>query len=346
MKAPRLLPLALGVLALVAWLVLAVIAPAPALQGWLIGFVFTASLSIGSLVVILIWRLVGGRWGEAFAPELEPAARATPLLIPFVLPILIGLPLIYPWAATPGALKPDVHAFYLNAPFFILRTAVALGGWSALAILLPRIEGPRGRLGAALGLAFHGIAVTLIGVDWIISVEPSWTSSNFGMDFATQQLAAAFAFAALQARARAPDQAAGDVAGFLFATIIGLTYLEFMNYLVIWYGDRPSLDKWYTSRAAWPWQTAAWVSLAFGVAAVVLLAARRAFGTHRAVALVGACVLAGLLSYQVWLMAPTHGAGCLVPALFALVGQGGVWLAVVGGLPRLLQRREALAHAA
>jgi hypothetical protein len=337
--------LVVGAVSLIAWLILLVLAPAYALRGWLIGFLFVSSLSLGSLAVVLVHRLTAGTWGAAFAPELEPAAHATPILCLFFLPVLFGLPLIYDWAAAPGAVDTSVRHDYLNPPLFILRSVIALGGWSAIALLLPRIEGRKGRLGAGLGLAFHGVMVSVVAVDWVLSILPSFTSSDFGMDLAVQQFACAFAWAGLQGRKRAPESPAGDIAGLLFAAVIGLTYLEFMGYLVVWYGDRPVLDAWYLTRARWPWQTLSWLSLAAGVVGALLLAVRRRFGTHRAVAMVGACVLLGVLSYQVWLLAPTFGAACLIPAAVALLAQGGLWIALIGGLPRFAQRLEALAHA-
>ena len=343
---PRLVPLLIGLASLLVWTVLAMLTPAAAFRGWLIGFIFVASLCAGSLALVLIQRLVGGRWGSAFAPELEPAARVTPILLLFVLPVLFGLPLIYPWAAAPGSLEPGVHALYLNAPFFVLRTAVGLIGWSALAVWLPRIEGPRGRLGAGLGLAFYGLSIAVLSTDWLLSVQPSWTSSDIGMDLATQQIGLGCAFAALQARRRVRDPVAGDLAGLMFATIIGLTYLEFMSYLVVWYGEKPSLNTWYIARVAWPWRLLPWTSLAFAVAAMAILAGRRAVGAHRAVAWAGGCVIAGVLSYQLWLLAPGLGAACLLPAAFALIGQGGVWLALATGAPRIVSERGGLVHAA
>ena len=237
-----------------------------------------------------------------------------------------------------------MRRFYLNPPLFWLRTLVALGGWSAISLSLHRIEGLRGRLGAGLALAFYGLAVSVVGVDWVMSVLPSFTSSDFGMGFAVQQLMAGFAFAALQSRGRAGDAASGDVAGLLLATIIGLTYLEFMAYLVVWYGDRPPLDAWYIPRVSPQWRVLPWISLTSGAAALALLAVRRRFGTHRALAGAGGLSLVGLLSYQVWLLAPAFGAACLAPALLALVAMGGVWLALSGGVPRLVSKAEALAH--
>jgi hypothetical protein len=341
--APRRAPLVLGLAALSAWLVWLVLAPVQALRGWHIGFVYVASLSVGALTLVLIQRLVGGRWREAFAPELVPATRATPVLIVFALPVVVGAALIFPWAQG-GQVEADVRALYLNVPLFDLRAVAGVLGWSLIAWLLPRIEGPHGRLGAGLALAFHGLMVSVLAIDWLTSVQPGWTSSNIGMEFAVDQLALAAGFAALQARARVDDDAAGDVGGLLFATVIGLIYLEFMAYLVIWYGDKPKLDVWYLVRASWPWQVGAWIALAFALAAIVLLAARRAMGSHRAVAWAGGCTMAGVLAFQVWQIAPGLGAGCLAPATLALIAQGCLWLALATGAPRVFAAGRTLAH--
>ena len=211
----------LGLVGLGVWAVLAVIAPAAALRGWLIGFVFVSGLCLGPLAVVLIERLTGGRWGQAFAPELEPAARVTPLLLVFFVPILVGLPMIYTWAAAPGVVEPDVRRLFLNQPLYILRSLSVLVGWSLIAWRLPAIEGPRGRLGAGLGLAFHGVAMSVVAVDWILLPPPGWTSSDFGMDLVVQAFASAFAFAALQGRRRSADAPASDITGLMLATIIG-----------------------------------------------------------------------------------------------------------------------------
>ena len=262
--ATRWIVLGVGLIALAAWIAVLMAAPVAALQGWLVGFVFVSSLALGSLAALLIQRLTGGRWGAAFAPELAPAAAATPVLLLFVLPILLGQSSLYPWVSDPGVVAADVHRLFLNPPLFWLATLATLGVWSLVALNLRRIEGPSGRLWAGLALAFHGVAATLVSIYWMQSVLPSFTSSNFGMELAVEQLAAGFGFAALQSRAHTADDPAGDMSGLLLATVIGLTYLEFMAYLVTWYGDRPPLDAWYIVRARWPWQVLCWIALAGG----------------------------------------------------------------------------------
>ncbi|MBO0716676.1 MAG: hypothetical protein J2P55_04985, partial [Rhizobiales bacterium] len=125
---------------------LAIFRPQACAAGWLIGFTFWAQILIGGLTLIMIHRLTSGRWGEILAPALEPAAAAVPLLLVLVVPIFIATPLLYPWSQRPDAIKPDVLSYYLNTPAYIGRTLIALFGWSALALLLPRLNGRSGQL--------------------------------------------------------------------------------------------------------------------------------------------------------------------------------------------------------
>jgi len=341
----RLAPLVVGAAGLLAWAVLLLIAPAPALQGWLIAFVFWASIPLGALGVVLIHRLTGGDWGDAFAPELEPAAATAPLLLLFVLPVLIGLPLIYPWAAHPIE-DASTRFWLLNPIAWIVRTLIALLGWAAISRALPRIEGPRGRLAAGLALCFHTVAGCVLVVDWILSVKPHYTSSASGMDFTITQFAAALAWAGLEARERARRSPAGDLSQLLFAAVLAVGYLGFMSYLVVWYGDRPDPDGWYRTRLSegWGWMPLAVVGLGF-LSTAALLGLSSRIGVRRALQLGGGTALAGVLLYDVWLLAPAFGAACLPAAACALVGLGGVWVSAVGGLPRLGERLGALSHA-
>ena len=119
-------------------MIVAVFAPRIAAAGWLVGFVFWSQIPLGSLMLMMIHRLTGGRWGEALYPALAPAARLVPLLLLVIVPVFIAIPLLDPWSHRSGDVKPDVLSYYLNAPFFIARSLIAIAGWSVLAFLLPR----------------------------------------------------------------------------------------------------------------------------------------------------------------------------------------------------------------
>ena len=345
---PPLPALIVGALALLGWIGALVIAPAAALQGWWTAFVFASGPAFGALALMLIRRLTGGDWGEAFAPELEPAARAVPLVALFALPGLIGSALVFRWAAAPGSVEAQVRHAYLNGVSFGVREVALLVALALIAWRLPKIEGPRGRLGAGLGLVVYGVAVTFFSVDWVLSTQTSYTSSASGMVLATQQLAAALAFAALQGRVRPSRHAAGDLAALLFTTLLGLLYLAFMSYLVVWYGDRPNPDRWYILRTQTPWRFAAHLAMLAGFAApAVLLALRHITGQRTALVWSGAAALLGLAAFSVWQVGAAFGPGALLPALLAVIAQGGLFVAAAGGLPRLpaeLARGKA-AHA-
>lgn len=340
-RAASLAAFAVGFLGLIGWAVFAILDPGPALRGWHIGFVLWSGPAIGALALLLIQRLTGGRWGIGFAPELAPAAATVPLFLLLVLPLLFGAPDVFRWAADPGSVTPSVRDFFLNPGFYAARSIVLLLVWSGLSLALPRLEGPRGRVAAGLGLAFHGVAVSIVSVDWVLSVQPGWPSSNFPMAFATQQLALALAWAAVQERKRPSVGPLADIDGLLFATLLGLTYLQYMDYLVVWYGDRPGLDAWYLTRARDPWR---WLLVSgFLVGALLptgLFVLRHKVGRHRATRAAGFAVFLGAILYETWLIAPSSGADGLAPGALAVLGIGGVWIGLAGILPVTLGRAE------
>ena len=106
-------PVAIGVVLLLAieglLAVLGLFVPVePLLRGWLVAFAIWSPVPIGSMILLLIHCLTGGKWGQAAAPILRPAAALTPVVALAFVPVLVGLRHIYPWAADPSAIPADV----------------------------------------------------------------------------------------------------------------------------------------------------------------------------------------------------------------------------------------------
>ena len=59
----------------------ALLDPKAAAAGWLVGFAFWSQMLVGSLTLMMIHRLTGGRWGM-IAPAIVPAAAALPAALP------------------------------------------------------------------------------------------------------------------------------------------------------------------------------------------------------------------------------------------------------------------------
>jgi hypothetical protein len=320
----------------------ALLDPKAAAAGWLIGFAFWAQILVGSLTLIMIHRLTGGRWGETAAPVVEPAAAAVPLLVVIAIPLFISIPTLYPWPHHPGAIKQDVLSYYLNVPSFIVRALLALIGWSALAVFLPRINGRSGRFLAAHGLAFHALIISFVSIDWYLSLEAPFTSSSFGASVAISSLVGALAFVALLAPLPEGDPAVGDIGGLLLATVLGITYIDFMAVLVIWYGDLPHEEIWFVERDRWPWDAlAAAAFIVTSLLPILALLLSRVRNARRPLRAVGACVLIGLACYDAYLIAPPAGWRALITALIAIIGVG---LALLGlfmsGVTTLFPLRE------
>jgi hypothetical protein len=320
-----------GVVATLAGLIVcAIISPGAAGTGWLVGFVFWAQILVGSLSLMMIHRLTAGRWGEIIAPVVEPAVAAVPVLFLLAVPLFVAIPAVYPWAQHAPSVKPDVMSFYLNSPLFIVRSVVALAGWSALALYLPQSRGGRGLLLAALGLLFHAVVISSVSIDWYLSIEAPFTSSSFGASVAISALMAALAWAAIWMPVEG-EPSIGDVGALLLATVLGLTYIDFMAVLVIWYGDIPREESWLVTRDDFPWIVLAAVSFVLGSVFPTLTLIQSRFRNHRQpLRLVGLATLTGIAAYDAYLIAPPSGAAALVAALLAIIGIG---LIIIGITP-------------
>ncbi|UFN46927.1 hypothetical protein LPC08_12890 [Roseomonas sp. OT10] len=335
--------LLLGLAATVVLGLWALLAPAAPAAGWLIGLAFWASVALGAVALLAVHALTGGRWGAALRPALAPAALGLPAFLPLLLPLLLGLVALYPWASDPAAAAaPDVARLYLNPTGFRLRTLGAWGVWCLLGWALLRLRGGGRVLAGALGLVFHLGAVTLVALDWLLSLDPRFTSTAFGVAALVMQMMAALAWAALLRPAR--GRVVRDLAALLFAAVLGALYLGFVQYLVAWYGDLPDKARWFLHRGG-----AGWLALqgaSFLLSALIPLAALLWPGTRRspaALAGLGAATLAGFGLHLCWIVAPAFGPAVLPAALLGLLAVGGIWLGLAYSprAGRLLRRMEA-----
>ncbi|KIU27932.1 hypothetical protein SR39_27695 [Methylobacterium radiotolerans] len=309
-------------------------------RGWLVAWLVWSAVPVGSLVLMLIHGVTGGRWGEALAPALRPAAALVPLAGLAFLGVALGLPALYPWAAEAGRVKPDVARLYLDPALFDLRAALALAGWSALALLY--LAGRCGPLVAALGLSFYGLTISLVAVDWILSVDPHFTSSAFAAGIALHQILAALAWAAVASPPGLDEARAADLAGLILASLLGVLYLGLMSYIVAWYGDLPAKAAWYLKRGTGAWVAVLAAAVALGgilpFAALLFARLRRSAAALR---VVGLLVLVGIALHLAWYVLPAYGAEAGLAALFAVPG-----LALLASASRPVGRRLARIRAA
>jgi hypothetical protein len=201
-----------GVLTLLA-LLGGLFAPSLFFPAYLYAYLFWLGIALGSLAIAMLHHLTGGGWGFVIRRILEAAFGTLPLLALLFLPLLFGLHALYPWAdAARVAADPilrDKHGMFV-LPFFLARSLFYFVVWIALARTLRRWSLEQDRTGdpavterfqrwCGPGLVLYVFTVSLAAIDWIMSLEPRWFSTVFGILIVAGQGLTALAFAILVA---------------------------------------------------------------------------------------------------------------------------------------------------
>ncbi len=231
-------------LALLGW----ILEPRLFFGAWLAALTVLAGLSLGSIALVLINALTGGRWGDAVRPSLFAGVGAVPLLLPAAVLLAPGLADLYPWAR-PGA--HPANAFYLNVPGFTLRGALYLVVWLAIGGLV--LGGVALRRIAPPALFLLGLSVSFAAIDTTMSLDPSFTSSIYGMMTACDMVLLALSVAILTTAATVPADMQADLGRLLLALVILFIYLDFMQLLIVWQSDLATESPWYLVRSRGYW---------------------------------------------------------------------------------------------
>lgn len=333
---------AVAVVALALCLLLGWGTPQQALLSYLIAYLFWLAPALGSVALLMVHALTGGDWGVALRPALLAATRRLPLMALLLLPILLGMHALYPWAQG-GLLAADPNLanqrWYLNDGFFVVRAVICFALWLGLAWGVQRRSrnpGVTWRGFAALGLIVYALSITVAGVDWIMSLVPRWHSSTFGLLIGTGQLLAAAALAVfVTVRGRPPDNSVwtsrrlNDLGSILMVVVLAWSYLAFMDYLTAWIADLPAETVWYLPRlkTGWRWLGAFLVLFHLALPFAVLLS-RRAKQRPRWLLSVAGLLWVTHLGAIVWLVLPSfraHGSALAWTDPLALLGIGGLW---------------------
>jgi hypothetical protein len=345
-------------------------------RSYLFAYLYWGGLAVGCLGVFMVYNLTGGAWGVSVRRLLEAGAGTMPLVAVLFVPLLFGLQHLYPWTATGTMLADEVLRAkmpYLNVPFFVARAAVYLAAWLALAFLLTRWSKAQDRTGhprfdvllrklSGGGLVLLAFTVTFAAFDWVMSLDPHWTSTIFGMLFLAGQGLGAIALVIAVAYPLSRRESVGrifvptvlnDLGNLLLAFVMVWAYLSFSQLLIIWAGNLPEEIPWYLHRIAGGWRYVA-MALAvfyFAVPFLVLLG-RGNKRQHRRLATIAIGILAARALDIFYLVMPEFSDGQFGVHWMdaaALAGVGGLWVMLflwrLGSLPLLALNDPELAPA-
>ncbi|MGB9408838.1 MAG: hypothetical protein WCA89_14975 [Terracidiphilus sp.] len=260
------------------------------LRAWLLGLMLTFGFSVGGLALLMVQYCSGGKWGLLLRRPLEAMSRTLPLVFAFWVVVALSLKKLYLWAAVvdvSAALKSgwinevQAHAIefkrpMLNPATFVWVSLLCFAIWgfytwrlnslglerdaaspATTPVWIKRLENISGP-----GIVVYAVTMSAAVIYWIMSLDPTWYSSVYGLLFLVGQaygvLALSIIIAISLSKAepfktilRQTEQ--HDLGKLTFAFVMLNIYLAFGQFLIIWSGNLPEEIPWYLDRIRGHW---------------------------------------------------------------------------------------------
>ena len=327
-------------------------------RAYLLAFMAWLGITLGSMAILMLRHLTKGAWGMVIRRILGAAMRCVPLMIALFIPLLFGIHRLYIWARPLDGIADkhlrehlqDITKTYLTVNGFIVRAAIYFAIWWALSFFLTkwsaeqdhppmRDNSARFKALSGPGLILYGITITFAVIDWIMSIDPSWISTIFGLSFLIGQVLAALCFAVVVERILfrykpmsellKPEQVQ-DHGKFMLTFIMMWAYFAFSQWLIIWAGSLPEEITWYMRRLNGGWGYVGLFVVLFHFAVPFVFLISRPF-KRDITRLVWLAVWLLLMRYVdlFWIIEPNFSVTLNVTWLDVVVpiAMGGLWLA-------------------
>jgi hypothetical protein len=242
----------------------------------LILLMFLTSIGVGSLFLVAMEYLGGAVWSTPFRRITEFFA-AVILVIPLAaIPIYFNLHDLFHWTHAEAVAEDKILAgksSYLNETFFIIRIVFFIAVWFLFYFLIiknskkqdssgdPKLTTRNIKLSAVF-IPIFGLTITFASIDWVMSLEPHWFSTIFGVYFFSGTILAALAFTTfivvymnekgLLIKGIKKDHYY-SLGAYLFAFINFWAYIAFSQYMLIWYANLPEETFWFLQRWEGGW---------------------------------------------------------------------------------------------
>jgi hypothetical protein len=262
-------------------LILAFLRPEQFFRAYLLGFMCWLGVSLGSMAILMIRHLTGGGWGMVIRRILGAAMRTLPLLALLFIPIILGMHKLYIWAQpldqiTDKHLREhleDITKTYLTTNGFVIRAIFYFAIWNLLSYLLSHWSRQTDRAGApdnterfkavaGPGLILYGFTISFAAIDWVMSLDPSWISTIFGLVILIGEVLSAMCFAVVVERILfnykpmsemlSPDFV-HDHGKWMLTFVMVWAYFNYSQWLIIWAGNLPSEITYYMRRLNGGW---------------------------------------------------------------------------------------------
>jgi len=246
-------------------------------HAYLVAFAFWLAIGLGALFFVMLHHLTGAVWSVVIRRIAESLMTPLPLMAVFFVPILFGSRSLFPWLR-PEPLAADSilqgNKAYLTLIFFLARASLYFAIWFLLTRSLWRASLQqdaghtldlirRFRRISAVGMILLTFTATFATIDWLMSLDPHWYSTVFGVYYgAGAMLAAVVVLTVLALYLRTQEvlrqeitvEHYHDLGKLMFAFMILWAYMSFSQYFLIWYANIPEETEWFKHRWTGIWK--------------------------------------------------------------------------------------------
>ncbi|RMH62656.1 MAG: hypothetical protein D6677_09430 [Calditrichaeota bacterium] len=246
-------------------------------RAYMVGYMFWLSLALGGLFFTLVNHLFGSEWNIVLRRFSESLSKTFPLLAILFIPLWLGMHDLYHWTHTEVVVKDPMlsaKSGYLNMTFFTVRIIIYFGLWTFISHFLHKKsllqdEHPSEELimtmrrFSAPFMVLYALSTTFAAFDIIMSLDPHWYSTIYGVYFFAGNFLFVVSFITLFA---AYLKSKGildniitvehyhDLGKLLFAFLVFWGYIGFSQYFLIWYANIPEETIYYLYRWEGSWK--------------------------------------------------------------------------------------------
>lgn len=269
-----------GLVCMIYWVYAHSLNEARAMFAYLFSYISVLSIALGCLIFVLIQHATRAGWSAVIRRIPETAMATMPLFLLLFIPIACSTDVIFSW--TQAGAHDEVLAAkapYLNLSFFLVRSAIYLCLWVLLGVGYYRwsIKQDGGKNQditrrmwwfSGLGIISFALSSSFASFDWLMSLQPHWFSTIFGIYFFAGCMLAALAFITLMCIAL---QSCGvlssaitkehyhDLGKLLFGFTVFWAYIAFSQFMLIWYANIPEETEFYIHRLHHGWECITWI---------------------------------------------------------------------------------------
>jgi hypothetical protein len=248
---------------------------------YITAYMWVLALALGALFWVTLQNLVNAHWSIVLRRVAELIASQAPLMallaLPVVVPIFTGNSSIYVWSNHEAVEHNHAlhhKAAYLNPTFFLIRFVVYFGFWTLLSRYFLKSSLAQdvskepaaimGKMRAVAGPAMigFGLTMTFCAIDLLMSLDPMWFSTIFGIYYLASCIQGNNAFVALTAmwlqkrgvlKKSVTTEHFHDLGKMVFAFTVFWAYVGFSQFMLIWYANIPEETGWFKERFVGGW---------------------------------------------------------------------------------------------